>query len=130
MNMILTEVELTAVRGEFQTLVDDLGKAGLRSRRGVPATKMVLAYARRRIGVADAISVTKEQWERFFRQVDELRFDFPGLARYIGSLSLPPAPVAEPTPQFSAADISMLQDAGISAMADSRPQVRYWKDKA
>jgi len=129
MNTILTEVELTAVRGKFQTLCDDLHNAGLRSRRGVPATKLVLAYALKRIGASDVNAVSNAQWERFFQQTDGLRFDFPGLARYIGSLSLPAAPIAEPTPQFSVADISMLQEAGISAMADSRPQARYWKDK-
>lgn len=133
MSQKITDVELTAVKGKFQTLCDDLAKAGLKSSMGIPAQKKVLAYALKRIGCADVNAVSNIQWEKFFQQTDGLRFDFPGLARHIGSLVPPakPAEFAEPDlPAFSASDMEMLHDAGISPLNDSRTPGRYWREKA
>jgi hypothetical protein len=138
MSQKLTESELSAVREKLQILVDDLVKAGLKNSGGVPAKRKVLAYVLSRTKAPDVNSISSVQWEKFFRQVDGLRFDLPGLARYIGSLSVQAnlfAPPAQPIvntldPALSAADIAMLHEGQISAQPDSRPQVRYWKDKA
>lgn len=136
----ITEVELSAVRTKFQALVDDLVTAGLPNGRGDNAKRKVLAYALKRIGASDTSIVSNSQWEKFFRQVDGLRFDMVGLARYIGSLPVqanlfeqsvqPAQPIVNVLePAFSLADIAMLHKGKISAQPDSRPQVRYWKDR-
>jgi hypothetical protein len=141
MSQKISEVELTAVRTKFQALTDDLVKAGLPNGKGTSAKRKVLAYALKRIGAADTSVVSNAQWERFFQQVDGLRFDMVGLARYIGSLPVQGTLFEQPTqpaqpivnalePAFSLADIAMLHKGKISAQPDSRPQVRYWKDKA
>jgi hypothetical protein len=121
----ITDSELTVVREKFQTLVDDLVRAGLRGSPGIHAKKKVLVYALKRIGVDDVNITSNAQWEKFFRKTDDLRFDFPGLARYIGSIPVSPSPQASPS--FSAADLEMLRDGGISAEEDSRTPSKYWK---
>jgi len=131
MNQKLTEPEPNIVREKLQTLTDDLMKAGLKNDKGIPAKKKVLVYARKRIGIDDAFAITAAQWGKFFKQVDGPRFDLVGLARYFESLPAATAEPAQPVlPAFSAEDLQVLADAGISGRNDSRTPVRYWKEKA
>jgi hypothetical protein len=122
----IPEAELNVVRDKFQTLINDLVRAGLRGSVGVPAKNKVLVYALKCIGTPDVSITSPAQWDKFFQRVEGLRFDFSGLARYIESLSVPSAP-PQATPGFSAADLVMLHDGGISAQEDTRAPSTYWK---
>ena len=131
----ITDSELTVVREKFQTFFDDLVKAGLKNDNGSHAKTKIAMYASKRIG-APLIDTSNAQWEKFFKQVDDLRFDLPGLARHIDSLPVP-EPVVEPTPALSAAPVLkftaldgvLLHDAGVSVQDDVRVPTKYWKSR-
>ena len=129
----LSESELVTVRARLHALHDEIVKAGLRSSLGITTSTKMALYARKRIGIEDLNLVSAAGWEKFFRQVDGLRFDMVGLARYINTLV--PQPVQNVLPfqpvsaDFSAADIAMLRKAWISPCEDGRVPMQYWKDR-
>ncbi len=154
MSQKISEAELIAVKEKFNALLKELETAGLRNSTGLSSKRKFLMYVQKRTGVQDVSLVSQVGWEKFFRQVDGLRFDLPGLAKYINSFVPPavqavlpftppvqpvapvqpvpvaPAPVpAVAEPAFSSQDIEMLHDAGISPASDTRSAGRrYWRE--
>jgi hypothetical protein len=69
-----TEEELTQYRKAFSTLGDDLtAKGKLKSSKGLPVNRKLLAFLLFITGAAEAKSITKAQWDDFFQRVDHVK---------------------------------------------------------
>jgi len=63
----LTETEVAAYHKSFKTLGDDLASAGLKSSRGLPINRKVLAYLLKITGAPSSEKITRTQWNTFFK---------------------------------------------------------------
>ena len=61
-----TEPQLVEFRKRFKQLGDDLATAGLKSGRGLPINRKVLAFLLQSTGAAESGKVTLAQWSQFF----------------------------------------------------------------
>ena len=68
-----TEPQLVEFRKRFKQLGDDLATAGLKSGRGLPINRKVLAYLLQTTGAPESGKVTLEQWTMFFQIVDNTK---------------------------------------------------------
>ena len=65
-----TEPQLVEFRKQFKQLGDDLATAGLKSGRGLPINRKVLAYLLATTGATESGKVTLAQWTNFFQVVN------------------------------------------------------------
>ena len=65
-----TEPQLVEFRKQFKQLGDDLATAGLKSGRGLPINRKVLAYLLATTGATESGKVTLAQWTNFFQCVN------------------------------------------------------------
>jgi hypothetical protein len=112
MNRPPTDAELVVWKQRFANLAKELVNVGLKQSPGMDPRGKLLVYLLKVVHADTAKDISAQQFEEFFSSIDRVRDlqELPALVQDIESLS----------PSFSAADLEILTDAGISAQEDSR----------
>ena len=83
-----TEPQLVEFRKQFKQLGDDLATAGLKSGRGLPINRKVLAFLLQSTGAPESGKVTLAQWTTFFQQAETIKQSQGGIKALVALVNL------------------------------------------